>query len=1095
MSVPGTDVRVAPKRTYNLRSRGKQKRQRIHQNVEKIVANIIAVSEPNLISKNTVWMNNKDVQDLRDTSWDSEAPLYVQIAERVYTVESCSWIAEKNIGLNPQQETEIVDSINDDGTVVVSTFIPTDQNHLQLKRAVFSVSYEDEEDLEYEDRREDLLVDASQFENQFKQTYEGQLFKDGQTILTYHNNYPINMTLVKSRGYHTPSSCESFGAITEETDLIFQSTELTNIKFYSLPEFGDYRFAFDVIMKHGIHGDDLEERILRIFEGRFTPLEDTVSTFPYIVDADKLQAFVRNMLEGTPIIEGDIKKIPLEGGGFLNVRLFEVRDQNEVPSNICSVNSREFEYPKAYQIESYSPLQFFAQSSNLVFTKGEPKVAKYVSFSILEVDEEKSRQGWENSLKNWINTKEFIEKIQSQVKEFVDLTQFEIMHEGVCFRVQVDKVDAHFSTKKRTRISTYSPCWKFGRSTKINLEVSPEIERIFVKNDKTQPLKGIKVNLEPAVRWDDTSKLRLNMADLERAFRAKAPKKLCQDQGFVLELKKIGRFNVTIESLNFNDSDLNNSLHMYLGELTDETNFEFTHVESITVDEKEQPLDLTDPFKTMEKLGLTGLPKGGKELLEDVLYSLDPRAAAVGFKKPRGVLLSGPPGTGKTTFVQNLAKMLGIPKSRLNMISGTTPLSKWVGGSEKNIRKLFEPAIKDPDNLYFLFIDEFDGLAAKRTDDTPYQNKVVNEFLSQMDGVHRPENLMVFATTNHKSLIDPGCFRPGRFERVVEFALPTRKECFQILQLHAKSLVEERLVARNVNFKELANLAEGMSGAHIRGMVSEAKKNYFRRIKKEKFKKSDPRSKICHDDFLKAHKDIQTNRCDRCNVEPLIKGEVLDPRERPRDALKRIGPVGLPKEILDFVDSLVFATRNGREHAEKIGFKIPRGILIHGRPGLGKTMLAKSLVHLMGIPPHRINILTASDFKHKNPDEERAFVREVVLSAKSEDTSDAPIHVIILENLFYISKLVQGQLFKLLEEEKGLDNLLIIAMTNVIDLVEEPEKYHILQEYSLPSRFQKIIEMKPPKDLQRLEIIKFLLKDLVEAEMLHEDVDLNWLVR
>lgn len=1095
MSTPETDLTGSLKRTYNLRSHVRRKKTRHNRALETLVASVVLVSKPEDILLNKVWMNERDVQKMEPALWDDEKPLMVQIADRVYTVIPCDWIEEKSIGLNPQQNAEVEEAVNFDGDVMVSTFIPSDQNQQILKRAVFSVSYDDEDELEFEDEREVLHVDVKQFTNYFRNHYGGQLFKEGQTILTYHNNIPITITLMKSRGFTNPSSYEIFGVIAEETDLIFKSTEFTNIKFFTSPQTGSFQFKFDVIFNHHKSEDDLEMRFRRILENRFIPLEDTISSYPFIVDADKLGDYIRKMIGDTPHCEGDLLKVPLEGGSHLNARLFEVKDQRHAASNIRAVNKRDFEYENSYRLDHRSTVEIYSGSPSLVLTKGAPKIAKYISFYVSDVNPDKSYPGWESSSKNWINSRDFVKKIQTHLKEFVHSTQFEIEFDGVCFLVEVEKIDAFERDKCDSHPTAYSPCWKFGKNTKVNIRLNPEIERVLVQNNKGFPLKSLKVSIEPSMEVAEKKELRFKSSDIEIAFREAAPKMICLNQEFIIDLGSIGCFNAFIESFNFSKTSLNNSQDNFLGTLTEGTKFEFLHRENFKVDEVEEPLDFSDPYKAMESLGLTGLPKGGKELLEDVLFSLTPEGKKIGFKKPRGVILSGPPGTGKTTFVQNLRKMLGIPKSRFTMISGTTPISKWMGQSEKNIRKLFEPAIKDPEHFYFLFIDELDGLASERSDETKNHNRIVNEFLSQMDGVHRPENLMVFATTNHKSLIDPACFRPGRFERVVDFSLPTTQECLEILELHSKPLLDQKLIASDVNLEEEADLCEGMSGAHIRGMVEEAKKNYYRRIRKNKYRKRDPRSKICREDFTKGREVVQMNRKDRANVDPVIPGEILDVAERPRDTLKRIGPVGLPEEVLDYIDSLVYSLRQGGEHAEKIGFKLPRGILIHGRPGTGKTMLAKSLVHLMGVPPYRIQILTGSDFLHRDFQSEKKHIREAICRAKSDDPDNAPLHVIILENLKHMKRENQDQFFKILQEEKGLDNLLIIATCNVVDLYDEPERYHTLQEASQPTRFQKIIEMKPPGDRQRLEIFRFLLSDLIDNEMLHEDVDMHWLVR
>ncbi len=211
-----------------------------------------------------------------------------------------------------------------------------------------------------------------------------------------------------------------------------------------------------------------------------------------------------------------------------------------------------------------------------------------------------------------------------------------------------------------------------------------------------------------------------------------------------------------------------------------------------------------------------GLEDTKKELIEAVEWPLNnPEAfTRLGVKPPKGVLLYGPPGTGKTMLAKAVAN-----ESKANFISikGPELISKWVGESEKAIRKIFEKARQTSPTI--IFFDEIDSIAPKRgaSADSRTTEQVVNQLLTEMDGLVEMKDVVVIAATNRPDIVDPALLRPGRFDRLSLVQIPDEKMREQIFKVHTKGMP-----LKNVNIKQLAEKTEGYVGADIESICKEA---------------------------------------------------------------------------------------------------------------------------------------------------------------------------------------------------------------------------------------------------------------------------------
>ena len=222
-----------------------------------------------------------------------------------------------------------------------------------------------------------------------------------------------------------------------------------------------------------------------------------------------------------------------------------------------------------------------------------------------------------------------------------------------------------------------------------------------------------------------------------------------------------------------------------------------------------------------------GLEDVKEELREAVEWPLKyPEAfAGLGINPPKGILLYGPPGTGKTLLAKAVAN-----ESEANFIAikGPEVLSKWVGESEKNIREIFRKARQAAPTV--IFIDEIDAIAPRRgTDVNRVTDRLINQLLTEMDGIQENSGVVVIGATNRPDIIDPALLRPGRFDRLILVPAPDEKARLEIFKVHTRKVP----LAEDVNLEELAKRTEGYTGADIEAVVREAAMLAMRRALQE----------------------------------------------------------------------------------------------------------------------------------------------------------------------------------------------------------------------------------------------------------------------
>jgi transitional endoplasmic reticulum ATPase len=299
----------------------------------------------------------------------------------------------------------------------------------------------------------------------------------------------------------------------------------------------------------------------------------------------------------------------------------------------------------------------------------------------------------------------------------------------------------------------------------------------------------------------------------------------------------------------------------------------------------------------------------------------------LGILAPKGVLLYGAPGTGKTLLARAVAA-----ESRVHFIhiNGPEIMRKFYGESEARLREVFESAARHAPTI--LFIDEIDAVAPKRADVSgEVEKRVVAQLLSLMDGFVSRGQVIVIGATNIPEMIDPALRRPGRFDREIEIGVPNTQARLQILRIHTRAMP----LGADVDLKEIADHSHGFVGADLEALCQETGMIALRRYLAAAPRHDDGAAEMNLDSLLVTRADFLAGLKE---VEPSATREFFI--EKSTTTFASLAGLDEPKRLLDAV---VENAHLRGDIYETVGLTPPRGVLIVGPPGTGKTALARAL--------------------------------------------------------------------------------------------------------------------------------------------------------
>ena len=426
----------------------------------------------------------------------------------------------------------------------------------------------------------------------------------------------------------------------------------------------------------------------------------------------------------------------------------------------------------------------------------------------------------------------------------------------------------------------------------------------------------------------------------------------------------------------------------------------------------------------------------------------------LGIDPPKGVLLHGPPGTGKTMIAKAVANETNAHFSSIN---GPEIISKYYGESEKQLREFFEEAAAQAPAI--IFIDELDSIAPKREDVSgEVERRVVAQLLTLMDGMQGRDNVVVIGATNRQDAVDQALRRPGRFDREIEIGVPDKTGRREIVDIHVRSMP----IADDFDIEWVLNNTHGFVGADISALSREAAMKALRRYlpdidleEEEVPPEVLEKMEVQMDDFKQAMKDVEPSALREIYVEvPELSWDDVGGLEEVKERLKESIDWPLTKPEL----------------FKHFGIEAPRGILLFGAPGTGKTLLAKAIAS-----EAEANFITVKGpelFSKWIGESERA-IREVF--KKAAQASPSIIFLDEFESIgahrsasssdggSQVTNRMVDQLLTCIDGVEALEGVVIVAATNRPEMIDKA----LLRS----GRFERVLHIPPPDEASRKEIL------------------------
>jgi transitional endoplasmic reticulum ATPase len=442
----------------------------------------------------------------------------------------------------------------------------------------------------------------------------------------------------------------------------------------------------------------------------------------------------------------------------------------------------------------------------------------------------------------------------------------------------------------------------------------------------------------------------------------------------------------------------------------------------------------------------------------------------LGIDAPKGVLLHGAPGTGKTLIAKAIANETD---SYFVSINGPEIINKYYGESEAKLRDIFDKAVKNAPSI--IFVDEIDAIAPKREETKgDVEKRVVAQLLTLMDGIRERGRVMVIGATNIPNSLDPALRRPGRFDREIQVGIPDAKGRLEILNIHTRGMP----LGSDVDIVKLSELTGGYVGADLHALCREAAMITVRdAFLKNELSNENQFNEIIFNINIPMQNFMRALR----QVEPSVIRDVII--EVPNVTWKDVGGLEEVKQYFREIIEWPFKYRNIYEH---IKVNVPKGILLYGPSGTGKTLLAKALANELGF---NFLCIKSSELMSKWFGESEKNIRQIFKKAR-----EAAPSIIFFDEVDCLMKArgsnqgscdvqdrITSQILIEMDGVQEIKDVIVIGATNRINIIDEALLRH--------GRFDIQIEVGNPDSTARKEIFEIHLaerpveKDLCLGEL------------
>ncbi len=809
--------------------------------VDKVIQNKFKVittnSGPQKIS-NIVWMSKEDYRQFFPDSEKDEIKflsLGDNSVDKVYQVAILKWLEKGFIGLNPVQREEIgngIFSLKLQEPVVASAFRLEEQNVVLLNKTIFK--------LEIWKRYRNLTMsnvrlNLTKLRAAFNRTLQSQVLTYNQSFFIKIGELVLKVGVARmsfpKKGHRLDElevEARDYGMISNETVLDFivpPNAGITRVDKIVVERANEFQFKVTPIPSISLS----EKGIVK------TP-------FPLPVDYFTLVEKVATAMLGKNLLIGEKIELRHPGGWNLVVELTSVESKVPLPTKV------ESQYGVLYQFLHGQPMSITSTSDELALTSGRIREIEKVVFHVNFHTGSTQDAELTSHRKSWLSEMELVEQIRKLRVLFFQSQKFHILLASGEYEIEVRKVETSVKDSAEPTINGVKELWILSEESMIEIKVDPALELTPVRSGIGYPLKKLMLKAVPVNPhlYDFNEHSILSKKLVMEHLKEYLKKKLVRSQSVEIDLGFASQLRIYIENMEFIGELPKTSLE-HCGKVQNDTEICFVNDENskVKIFTPNQQIKIDDPAKLLEEMGIGGLSSQMEEIVKEILLfhgPLRPLAEKRGLIPGKGILFSGIPGTGKTAFARCLAKMLGVLGETVIYFSGPEVFDKWVGSSEGNVRKLFAAArmtfkkMGKESPLFVVIIDEIDAMLGTRNgnDSSPVRASVVNQFLTEMDGLSPLPNILVIGMTNRKELLDPAVLRPGRFDVQLEIPVPKAEGRKKIFEIHAKILIGANLIAKDVDFKHFANETPEWTGAEIEAVVKKANRLAFARLDKIK---------------------------------------------------------------------------------------------------------------------------------------------------------------------------------------------------------------------------------------------------------------------